>query len=96
VVKTHVGLSEVPEHEQWMTAGAALMNLLNALHLMGFGAKTLSGNSVADPAVARAFCGPAERLVAWVVAGTPSLAAHARAGPEAPVLGVWQAPDGSA
>jgi len=70
------GVADVPVTEQWVCIGAALMNFLNALHLMGFGAKALSGASVRDPAIRAAFCEPDETLVAWVVAGTPLRAAH--------------------
>ena len=69
---------DVPPHEQWLCVGAALMNFMNALHLMGFGAKALSGASVSDPAVAGAFCRPGERLATWIVAGHPTRAARAR------------------
>jgi len=62
---------EVPESEQWICIGAGLMNFLNALHLMGFGAKVLSGASVRDEAIRSAFCEPGETLVAWLLAGTP-------------------------
>jgi nitroreductase len=92
VVQARAVLDDVPVHEHWVCAGAALMNLLNALHLMGFGAKTLSGSSVSDPAVAQAFCREGEQLVAWVIAGTPRHAAHARRGADAPVLGNWCPP----
>jgi nitroreductase len=74
---------EVPAHEQWMCIGAGLMNFLNALHLQGFAAKTLSGGSVADPDIRRAFCTDGEQLLAWVAAGTPARAAHARAADDA-------------
>ena len=82
---------EVPEHEQWLAAGGALANFLNALHLMGFGAKMLSGRKASDPAVQAAFCGPGERLAGWIVAGTPT----ARAKPKheddpAGVLHAWR------
>ncbi len=66
----------VPAHEQWLSVGAALMNFLNALHLMGFGAKALSGASVSDPAVCSAFCREGEVLANWVVVGQPTRAAH--------------------
>ena len=92
VVQASAVLDEVPVHEHWISAGAALMNLLNGLHLMGFGAKTLSGSSVSDPAVAEAFCRDGEQLVAWVIAGTPRHAAHARRGNDSPVLGLWRPP----
>jgi nitroreductase len=72
---------DVPPHEQWLCVGAALMNFLNALHLMGFGAKALSGASVSDPAVHAAFCTPGEVLANWVIVGHPTRAAH----PKGPV-----------
>jgi hypothetical protein len=68
-----------------------LMNFMNALHLMGFGAKALSGASVSDPAVHTAFCGPGERLANWVIAGRPVRAAHPKAGAEASaVISGWR------
>lgn len=85
-------MPDVPPHEQWLCVGAALMNFMNALHLMGFGAKALSGASVSDPAVHTAFCGPGEQLANWVIAGRPTRAAHPKAGTAAsPVLNNWQA-----
>ncbi|MEO8280559.1 MAG: nitroreductase family protein [Ideonella sp.] len=71
VGRVQEGVPDVPVHEQWLCIGAALMNFLNALHLMGFGAKALSGPSVADPAIRRAFCADDETLVTWVLAGRP-------------------------
>jgi nitroreductase len=91
VVRIQDGVADVPPHEQWLSAGAGLMNLLNALHLMGFGAKVLSGQSVRDPDVRAAFCEGGEQLVAWVIAGTPTRAAHARASDDAAsVLERWR------
>ena len=84
---------DVPPHEQWLSVGAALMNFLNALHLMGFGAKALSGASVSDPAVRAAFCAEGEVLANWVIAGRPMRAAHPRG--EAPgdaAIGPWRGP----
>jgi nitroreductase len=87
------GRAEVPVHEQWVCIGGALMNCLNALHLMGFGAKALSGASVADPAIRAAFCDADETLVCWVIAGTPTRAAHPKGhGGEARVVSHWQPP----
>jgi hypothetical protein len=68
------------------------MNFLNALHLMGFGAKALSGASASDLAVYTAFCGPGEQLANWVVAGRPVRASHPKPGAEAsPVISHWRA-----
>ena len=65
------------------------------LHLMGFGAKALSGASVSDPAVRTAFCGPGERLANWVIAGRPVRAAHPKAGAEASaVISGWRMDQG--
>jgi len=40
--------SKVPVREQWLAAGAALGNLLNAAHLLGYGAIMLSGERCFD------------------------------------------------
>lgn len=73
------GIAEVPPHEQWITVGGALTNFLNALHLMGFGAKTLSGRKCGHPAVREAFCTEeGESLVAFVCIGTPTRRGGAR------------------
>lgn len=71
-------VEDVPLHEQWISVGAGVMNFLNALHLMGYGAKLLSGASVRDPAIQAAFCRPGETLVAWLLAGRPSRGGRAK------------------
>jgi nitroreductase len=92
VARVRDDVPDVPAHEQWLCVGAALMNFMNALHLMGFGAKALSGASVSDPAVHAAFCGPGERLASWVIAGRPTRAAHPKGDVAAsPVISDWQA-----
>lgn len=72
------GARNVPAPEQWLCIGAALMNFMNALHLMGYGAKVLGGASIYDPEVQQAFCAPGETLLCWIVAGTPTRSAHSR------------------
>lgn len=64
--------ADIPSHEQWIAVGGAVANVLNALHFMGFGAKTLSGLRASDPEIRRAFCGKEEQLVGWISAGTPT------------------------
>ena len=71
-------IAEVPVHEQWITVGGALTNFLNAMHLMGFGAKTLSGRKCQHPAVREAFCVAGEQLVAFICVGTPTQAGKSR------------------
>lgn len=68
----------VPAHEQWICVGGALANFMNALHLMGYGAKMLSGRKAADPKIGEALCEAGETLVGWVVIGTPRSAPAAR------------------
>ena len=95
VARVRDDVPDVPSHEQWLCVGAALMNFMNSLHLMGFGAKALSGASVSDPAVHAAFCGPGERLANWVIAGRPARAAHPKAGAEASaVISGWRMDQG--
>jgi hypothetical protein len=90
VGRVHEGVIDVPVHEQWLCIGAALMNFLNALHLMGFGAKALSGASVSDPNIRSAFCTEGETLVTWVLAGRPTRAAHPKRDDAASaVIGHW-------
>jgi hypothetical protein len=79
IAKVQHNVDDVPDHEQWMTVGAGAMNFLNALHLMGFGAKLLSGASVRDPAITAVFCRADEQMVAWILAGTPAKAPRAKA-----------------
>lgn len=62
---------EVPPHEQWICVGAGVMNLLNALHLMGYGAKVLGGSIARADAVRQAFCHPEEQIACWIICGTP-------------------------
>lgn len=69
--RVRANVEDVPDTEQWVCIGAGLMNFMNALHLMGFGAKVLSGASVRDERIRRAFCSADETVVAWIVAGTP-------------------------
>lgn len=79
IARLREDVPEVPVQEQWLTAGGAIMNFLNALHLLGHGAKVVSGAALRDPAVQAAFCRETgEMLVAWVLAGTPARAARPR------------------
>lgn len=73
-----LNVEDVPAHEQWISVGAGIMNFLNALHLMGYGAKLLSGASVRDPGIQAEFCRPGETLIAWVLSGTPTQAPRAK------------------
>jgi nitroreductase len=45
--------TKVPIREQWLAAGAALGNLLNAAHALGYGAMVLSGERCFDQTLVR-------------------------------------------
>ena len=64
----------VPAHEQWICIGGAITNILNAIHLLGYAGKMLSGGKVRDRAIADAFCHPGETLVGWIAVGTAARA----------------------
>jgi nitroreductase len=64
--------AEVPVHEQWACVGGAISNAVTALHMMGYGAKMLSGHRASDPAIVAAHCREGETLVGWIAAGTPT------------------------
>lgn len=61
----------IPAHEQWMTVGGALMNMLNVVHMLGFAGKMLSGQKTQSLAIQKAFCEPGETLIGWLSIGTP-------------------------
>jgi nitroreductase len=63
--------SKVPAREQWLAAGAALGNLLNAAHQLGFGAIVLSGERCFDPELAaRLQIKPEEFLAGFISLGS--------------------------
>jgi hypothetical protein len=56
VARIDPDVDKVPPHEQWICVGAAMANFMNAVHLLGYGAKILGGRKCQHPALARAFC----------------------------------------
>ncbi len=71
----------IPESEQLLSVGAAGMNLINALHMAGYGGMWVTGGHAYDPVVNEAlgFTDP-DRLAGIFYVGTPVEAA----GPAAP------------
>ncbi|ATH15636.1 nitroreductase [Delftia acidovorans] len=63
--------SRVPVREQWLAAGAALGNFLNAANHLGFGAIVLSGERCFDPALHSALgLREGEHLAGFISLGT--------------------------
>jgi nitroreductase len=69
---------DVPAHEQWACVGGAISNAVLALHMLGYGAKMLSGVRAADPSIASAYCREGETLVGWISTGTARVGAKSR------------------
>jgi len=66
--------SKVPEIEQMLSVGAAAMNILNALHILGYGAYWASGSNTYDKDVRSALGlkGEADQLLGFIYVGTPT------------------------
>jgi nitroreductase len=71
-VGVEVKAGNIPEIEQVLSAGAAAMNMLNAIHMLGYGAMWVTGLNAYDPAINRllGFEAPS-RLVGFLGVGTP-------------------------
>jgi len=68
---------KVPEVEQLLATGAAVMNLLNAFHAQGFGAIWLTGPNAYDEQIAAEIGFEAsERPLGFVYVGTPQERLH--------------------
>ena len=63
---------KIPEVEQVLSAGAAAMNMLNAIHLLGYGGMWVTGANAYDQQVNK-WLGfePPSRLVGFLGVGTP-------------------------
>lgn len=67
--------SKIPLREQWLAAGAALCNLLNAAHQLGYGAIVLSGERCHDaPLLAQLGVQADEALAGFISIGTTTQA----------------------
>ncbi len=63
---------KIPEIEQTLSAGAAAMNILNAIHALGFAAKWVTGANCYDPEFKRAFgLDSTDQLIGFIHVGTP-------------------------
>ncbi len=64
---------KIPESEQLMSVAAAAMNLLNAIHMAGYGAIWVTGANSYDPAVHAALgLAAPDTLAGFLFVGTPS------------------------
>ena len=83
--------SKIPLWEQELSAGAAIMNLLHAVHATGYAAGWLTGWPSYSDAVRDAFGTASERIAGFVFIGTPSRALEERPRPEyGAVVSKWE------
>jgi nitroreductase len=84
----------VPLHEQWLAAGAALGNVLNALQAIGYGAIILSGDRCADRVLCRALGVSIEETLAGFISAGTVLTTPAEAAPKCVegALQTWHGP----
>lgn len=63
---------KIPEIEQILSVGAAAMNMLNAVHLLGYGGMWVTGPNTYDPRINEllGFEAPS-RLIGFLAVGTP-------------------------
>ena len=89
------GSEKVPVIEQWLAAGAAVMNLLNGLYLQGYGAIWVSGPNAFDPKVRDALGFAAdEHLLGFVHVGTAEAHAKGRERPDpSGFVRAWHGPE---
>jgi nitroreductase len=73
---------KIPRWEQELSAGAACMNLLNAVHATGFVGGWLTGWPAYSDTVRDAFGGEDERIAGFVFIGSPARDLEERARPD--------------
>ena len=62
---------KIPEIEQMLSVGAAAMNMLNAVHALGYGGVWLTGGNAYDPRVVEALgLDPSDKLAGFLFVGT--------------------------
>lgn len=71
-------LTEIPAHEQWISVGASLGNLMAASTALGYAGKIVSGPRVRHHAVQAVVCEAEEPLVGFIYLGTRELGDSAR------------------
>ena len=82
---------DIPEHEQFISVGAAVQNLLLVAHAFGYGARLVSGIKTRDRLLCAALgLNAAEELVGFICIGTPvKLARHRNRPDPGDHLTVW-------
>ncbi len=86
LVSAPVQNHKIPVWEQQLSCGAAGMNLLLAVHALGYVAGWVTGWQAYSERVRAAFCGPGERIAGFVFIGHPGTELIERPRPELSTL----------
>ena len=91
VLSAPVDSSKIPLWEQQLSCGAACMNLLNAVHALGYAAGWVTGWATYSETVRQAFArAGADRIAGFIFIGTPSAELEERPRPPlAEVASEW-------
>ena len=71
LVSAPVANHKIPVWEQELSCGAAAMNLLWAVHALGYVGGWITGWATYSERVRAAFCGPGERIAGFLFIGSP-------------------------
>jgi nitroreductase len=86
---------KIPVWEQQLSCGTVGMNLLLAVHALGFVAGWVTGWRAYSPKVNAGFCDPGERIAGFIFIGHPAHELEERERPElSAVWKQWQPPAG--
>jgi nitroreductase len=82
---------KIPVWEQELSAGAAAMTLLHAVHATGYVGGWITGWQAYSPKVNAAFCGPGERIAGFIFIGSPGRELEERMRPDpAQIVRQWE------
>mgnify|MGYP003337407727 CR=1 FL=1 len=91
VMSSPVAGSKIPVWEQELSAGAAVMNLLHAVHAYGYAGGWLTGWAAFNDQVRDAFGSESERIAGFVFIGTPGRPLDERPRPDYDkTISVWE------
>lgn len=78
--------SKIPVWEQEISCGAAVMNLINATHALGFAAGFVTGWANYSPTILRAFGSPEDRIAGFIFIGTAGVEPEERPRPDLAIV----------
>lgn len=94
VISSPVRGHKIPVWEQELSCGAVAMNLLHAVHALGYMGGWITGWAAYSPRVTRAFCKEGERIAGFIFIGTPAHPLEERPRPAlSDHAGPWNPPE---